>query len=51
VPRFSEALRMELLDLTVRVTTAYPGHIDTEGHRELADAHRCGEVQLRAQLA
>lgn len=48
---FSEALRMELLDSNVRVTTAYPGHIDTrvtENSPTLTDEEK---VVLRAQLA
>ncbi|HKY93012.1 MAG TPA: SDR family NAD(P)-dependent oxidoreductase [Nevskiaceae bacterium] len=48
---FSEALRMELLDSSVRVTTAYPGHIDTrvtENSPTLTDEEK---QVLRAQLA
>jgi butyryl-CoA dehydrogenase len=48
---FSEALRMELLDSNVRVTTAYPGHIDTrvtENSPTLTDEEK---RRLRAQLA
>lgn len=48
---FSEALRMELLDSNVRVTTAYPGHIDTrvtENSPTLTDHEK---AVLRAQIA